>query len=366
MRMLHVEVCSLKDLDRSVWDREMSDQSYSTYAQTSYFADFREAVSDYTESIFIRVKKGEKGVGWLLMLKQFPYELVLDRAGRLKKLFSVSAKLLQTYSWPSGPLYSGSENAREVFNSLLDTVDSLARQSGIYMVRQILPAYLPADPGWKELDEVFVSHGYESRPKATVILKVRDMKVDHLWERLKKDTRRAVRKARNQRVSVVEATTEKEVDAYYNIRKETARRNRLRFPSREYFQAILRSFPRDVYKIFLSEHEGHWVSGQGVAVFNGNLILEGVCYSDYSKENSIYGNDLVQWHIIEWACSQGANMVDWVGYFTQPQTKHEEGINSYKLKWGGEVVEYPEYFKVFSPVKFRLVDLARRVFSGGN
>ena len=59
MRMLHVEVCSLKDLDRSVWDREMSDQSYSTYAQTSYFAAFREAVSDYTESIFIRVKKGE-------------------------------------------------------------------------------------------------------------------------------------------------------------------------------------------------------------------------------------------------------------------------------------------------------------------
>ena len=69
MPMLHVEVCSLRDLDRPVWDREMASQGWATYAQTSHFAAFREAASDYAQSVFLRVKKGENAVGWLLMLK---------------------------------------------------------------------------------------------------------------------------------------------------------------------------------------------------------------------------------------------------------------------------------------------------------
>ncbi|MBW7997847.1 MAG: peptidoglycan bridge formation glycyltransferase FemA/FemB family protein [Candidatus Glassbacteria bacterium] len=354
--------CRLESLDSHSWDAFAAVNEHGAYAQTSFYGRFEEAVNEYAAAHFLSARQDGQTTGQLLAIEKFDYELLFQRPGIIGRLGAWPAALFRSLSWNYGPLCSGPHPRTDTLASLLAGVDALARERNAFMVRHALPPVHGWDSLAGDYRETFGRFGYRTRRKATVLLNVAGRSLDELWDGLDKDSRRVVRKARKQGVEVVEAASGEHIEAFHRIRLETARRNNFRLPDKSHFEEIRRIFPPDVYRILLTRHEGNWVSGQGLGVSNGNLILGGVGYSDYARENRIYGNDLMQWHVIEWAHGQGARVVDWVGYFLEPRNEGEKGVNHFKLKWGGEVVEYDEFYKVYGPLRHGAVQLARKLF----
>jgi hypothetical protein len=346
---------------QAAWDKELTGLKYSTYSQTTAAARFEENVNPSIRAHLLRARGKNGPLGWLMALEGFIYQPFLARRRLLKFLTAPLRGMFGSLSWNYGPVLAGGESAAGVLRKLLEKVDEIAHVTGIALVREALPPALGFGLSPQETVGVFEQCGYLAIPAATVLLDLESKSLGQLWDGLTKDARRTVRKAREQGVTVIEATEEEHFEAYYEIRRQTASRNGLQIPSLNYFREIRHSFPREIYKIFLGQQAGRWVSGQGAGVFNGNFILGGVCYSDYARENSLYGTDLLQWHVIESAKNSSANYVDWAGYFINSGTSHQKGINHFKLKWGGEVVTYHKYRKIYSPVKCRLLELARKL-----
>ena len=118
--------------------------------------------------------------------------------------------------------------------------------------------------------------------------------------------------------------------------------------------AMRTAYPPEVYRVFLAEHDGHPVAGQQCLVYNNIVCLIGVSYSDYARRHKIPGNDLMQWHLIEWAHNEGYEVMDWRGYALNPHDEKQRGINHFKAKWGGDIVSFHTYSKIYSPWRYNL------------
>lgn len=360
-----VTVQSLEELDCAEWDEAVSRMPGATYSQSSHFARFRQEQNRHCTAGFLRCRDSN-GEARLLVSVDAPYTSLADRGGAAGMAGKIAAPLLggfRTAGWNYGPVYSPGADRRELLPALLDGAESMARGHGAFMIRNVLPAIHDpqADPETER--EIYSQRGYRIQPSATVLLRLDGRDTEQLWSGLAKDARRTVRKALGQGVEVAAAGDENDVRDYYRIRAQTASRNGVSIPPEEHFLRMFRAYPGGVYRFFVSRAEGELISGQGAAVFGDNVILGGVCYSDYARENSIYGNDLMQWHVIEWAVAHGAKTIDWGGYFIDPgDDTHKHGINRFKLKWGGGIHYFDSFSKVLSKPKAALYDAARRIF----
>jgi len=62
--------------------------------------------------------------------------------------------------------------------------------------------------------------------------------------------------------------------------------------------------------------------------------------SNFAHSNSIYVNDLLKWHVIEWGKENGKFYYDLAG------VQHSNpGIYRFKAKWGGDLIKYYTYSK---------------------
>ena len=350
---------SLADVDEARWQENLGKHPGGCYLQSSLYACFEEQARKYTTPWFLSTCGGTI----LLVLSQFQGEDLLSEHTGGEAVTRLAALMLRRLTWCHGPLCAAGSSLDDIV-ATLDAVDELARRCRAYMVSNVSPPIHGSEEQWQDYHELFLAHGYESRQHATVHLRLKDCTKDDLWSRLSSEARRKVRKARQQGITVTTVNSQDDVNTYYRVKAESHARSGVPPVPLRVFRATFNSQPRDVYRMMITWHKGNPISAQSFSCVNGIVMLEGVCTSNYAIENSIYGNDFMQWHVIELAYDLGARVIDWVGYTLEPTTRKERGINEYKLKWGGEVVTYPVYSKVYSSWRFRFLGRIRQLLSG--
>ena len=340
------------------WDRDIARAPEARLQQTWEAARIRRE-QEGCRPLFLHAHRGDGVVGQLFLSHGFIHPDLLQwcrpvlRTGWVKKI-------LGAYRWFGGPLIFDKAHYGPILREFLSAVDEQAARDRVFAIQDVAPPFYDPEMDSALVDEIYGEFGYVGRERATIVLDLGE-DLDTLWKNLNREARQKVNKARKQEIRIFEAETEAHLRQYYQVRVETARRNQVRPPS---LDSVLATGPvymeAGMARVFLAEHEGQIASGQMLAAFNGNVQLGGICDSDYARDHRLHANDLMQWHIIEWAHASGCRRVDWAGYTLEPGTEKEAGINRYKAKWGGTVLPYRVYTRIYGEKRQQFLDWLKK------
>ncbi len=249
---------------------------------------------------------------------------------------------------PKGPLIIGDDP--ELARLVIDELHRVARKHHVqYLIVQ------PPDndtvfarelPGWG-----FQLSPVEIAPTATTQIDLTP-DIDQISARMNRKTRGQIRRALSKGLTR-RGGTERDLSTFYRLLLATSQRQGFSPFSQDYYSDMWRLLhPRGFIKLFLVEYEGETISAQLVIAFGDTVWGKAKGWSgDYAKFGPAY---LTDWTIIEWAKANGYRYYDMEGIgrdiargileenLRPSEVKH--GSSFYKLRFGGQVVLFPEAY----------------------
>lgn len=183
------------------------------------------------------------------------------------------------------------------------------------------------------------------QPTAVMVLDL-TTDVDKVFEGFKSKWRYNVRLAERKGVTVRMGTRE-DLDDFYAILRETARRDGFVVRGRGYFQTLWDVLePAGMLRLFVASYEGVPVAGIMLMCMGERAIYT---YGASSNEHrNVMPNHLIQWHAIRWAAESGYRVYDFRGVSPVrdgvPVQPHIAGLNRFKEGFGARYVEYAGEF----------------------
>ncbi len=191
---------------------------------------------------------------------------------------------------------------------------------------------LPSDGEGRKL----VGSGWEL--KKTIVVNL-TLGSEQLWKNFKAETRNQVRQAERQGVEIYEPKVLDDWLAdYYAMHEAVYSRQRMKAPAKPaFYRALWRNLHSEgQLKVILAKHKGKTIAGGIFPVYKDTIyFLDGASFREQQK---LRGNNLIQWHTISWAASEGLRVYDMVG-------ANIPSIAHFKSGFGGAEVEYP-YFQM--------------------
>lgn len=347
-----MEILELKNVQKEEWDKRALFVSEACVFQLSSFLTRPLFKLDDFKPIFIVAKDGDKILGQVVIAQgsdltrtfaDSPFFFVIKPI--LNHFFKVQRLLY-------GPLIFNKDRYYEILEEIVKYLDE-SIFSNCMSVKNITPPIHDFELDHDKVRAIYEKYGFISTKWGSFITDVSKEK-EELWSMIGKESRSKIRKAEKQGVKIVEVKSEEQLQSYYRIAKELSKRNGLPIKSWEAFKSSLEDPTTTIFMSYLRDIP---LSGQ-MALVKGRVVLLGaVTTSNYSIENKIFGNDLVQWHVIKWSKNKGCLFVDSVGVSPDKErhTKKESGIFNFKKRWGGKLVSYYHYEKIYQPVRFNFL-----------
>jgi len=362
--MSRIEVERLTRVDAGEWNDRLSASPEGFWRQSTFFAEYKQRFW-FEEPVYL-VARNSAGriVGQLLACFTHPYGWSLHRRGLLRLAPLLSA-LAPSFYWLDGPVIFPREAYDQVLDAFLGWMKSEGERRGC-VVGKATPSVYGEDFLERRpmLQRLYGEHGFTQHARSTILVEL-DQDRETLFKNLKREARTKIRKATEQGVQVSEVRNDEEgLARLHRVMAETARRNGVPALSLETLRRSSWSYhySQGLSRGFVSTHQGQLVSSQQAAVFNRIMCLGGVSYTDYSRDHRIYGNDLMQWHMIEWGNRQGMRVLDFAGVAPAAASPKLRAIYEFKSKWGGREVEYGEYTLAYSSWRGCLYQSLNRAF----
>jgi hypothetical protein len=194
--------------------------------------------------------------------------------------------------------------------------------------------------------------GYDHEAYLNYLSDVR-LTPEELVQRMNKHGRRDLRAGQRQGMSTDDATCMEGIDALYPILQETFANARVPLANKELFVNALRILsPRKMMKVFLVQHEGTSIAGTVILCHRHTVFF---WYAGKRRGNTLHAMEVVVFAMLEWAHFHNYRTFDYGGAGRPDQTY---GVRDFKAKFGGELVDYGRYRKVYSPWKFAIAERA--------
>lgn len=181
---------------------------------------------------------------------------------------------------------------------------------------------------------------------------------EQLLKNMHKQRRHNIRRASNKGVTFRELTDPKEIEESYAMIANTYKRIKLPFPEKSFFDASSRHFgPGGMVKYF-------------AAVFNEKIISVRIvlCYKklifdwwtgSLDEFRNKYPNDFLPWHIFLWGKAHGYTCFAFGGA-GKPGVPY--GVRDYKLKFGGNLVNFGRYEKIHKPLLMKTAKIGLKLW----
>jgi CelD/BcsL family acetyltransferase involved in cellulose biosynthesis len=196
------------------------------------------------------------------------------------------------------------------------------------------------------------SRGYQYLDYLNFVVDVTQPK-EVLWKRVRDTARASIRKSERSGLEIRHVEAPNAVDLYYPLLHATYRRSNTPLADRSLFDAAYAILKPQRMLEFTSVYDG----GRPIAM-NAMLLFGQHVFGWYSGSIRIPGAsqmDLLQWHEIAWSCEQGYSRYDFGGA-GWPNVPY--GVRDFKAKFGGDLVCYGRYRKVYSRWKMALAERA--------
>jgi lipid II:glycine glycyltransferase (peptidoglycan interpeptide bridge formation enzyme) len=183
------------------------------------------------------------------------------------------------------------------------------------------------------------------QPTAVMVLDL-SLGLDKVHEGFHSKWRYNIRLAERKGVEVEHARAD-QLDAFYDLLLETARRDKFLVRGRDYFRTLFDVLePNGQLALFTTRYEGKPVAGAMLLCFGGRATYT---YGASSNEHrNVMPNHLMQWRMIQWAHERGYQIYDFRGVSPvrdgTPVSAEIAGLNRFKEGFGARYVEYAGEF----------------------
>ena len=340
-----MEIIELTSADLNAWDERALTVPEITNYQLSAVLHHPTSSLDGFSPIYLIAKENDCVVGQTILLVGCDLNRSFADSFAFPFLKKLLNHLFPTHRLLYGPIIFKRSNYYQILEAFVKYLDTHTFPSSV-SVRNIMPPIHDTELDHEKTRAIYEKHGFTSSKWGSFITQV-DVDIKDLWRKIGKESRSKVRKAKKQGVSIIEVTDIDNLERYYRMSLTLSKRNGL--PSKAW-NAFLHCHTDPNTKIFLSVQNGITISGQMALTAGKILILGAVTTSNYAIQHKVPGNDLMQWHVLEWAHNNGYHSVDSVGVSPDPsnQTSKEAGIYNFKKRWGGELVCYYSFSKVYN------------------
>lgn len=344
--MLTVRRQCSDEVDRDPWNDFVRAAPQGSYRQSTFYADFQESCRAERAHYFAAELDGLR-VGQLLAIEGASYGWGLARRPLARLSLPLVRQLLPRLYWCEGPVLTAGMDQLPAHRALVASAAAYGRKRGCVCINGH-PSYLGicATRDRDAVRQVYLDLGFTGCELQTPLLRTNRSEED-LWRGVRRDGKTKVKKARRQGVEIVGVGYDPDLRRQaHEVARETAARNATAVDSYDDFcRSLDHLYRHDVGEAFLSMHDGRAASFQRTVHFGDHATLGGVSYSDYSRDEKIYGNDLMQWHMIVWARERGIISLDYGGAEPDADDPKKKGIFDFKMKWGGDLVPY-DYFEL--------------------
>src|SRR5579864_4656346 len=243
------------------------------------------------------------------------------------------------------PLSRGDSRGADALSALLTEHDSRLRNRVLFS--EIRPLHAIGSE-----HATLAARGYKREDYLNFVIDLRQSH-DVLWGKLTGACRSNIRRGEKQGLTIEDITHDKGIDVVYPILKQTYQRVGVPLADKTLFtQALHILQPLGMIKMFAAFHAGQPV-GTSVVLLYKKVIYE--WYWGVERIKSIYPAECVTWHRINWGQQQDYHVYDFggAGWPHKPY-----GVRDFKAKFGGDLVNYGRYSKIYSHWKFALAERA--------
>ena len=186
--------------------------------------------------------------------------------------------------------------------------------------------------------------------------------VEELWRRVQNRTREQIRQSERLGVRVEEASTREGMAAVYELLRASYAHARVPMADGSLFARAFEILqPGGLLKTLVAYHQESPVAAAVSLLYKRTAYL---WYAGTSRPEGINPMACLYWRQIDWGREHGYELFD-LGGAGWPDRPY--GVRGFKAKFGGDLVNFGRYRKIYSPVKLALAEkvyeLARRVLS---
>jgi len=328
-------------IDREQWSKFVSDHPRGNIFQTPEMADVYRETEDY-DPIFFAAVDDSTGEIYALVLGA----IIKEMSGVLEVFSSWSA--IQ-----GGPLFVDGEKGLQAFSMLIDAYDARVGKKALYTEIRMLHDI----PEFSLLDKQ--DYLFEDHFNALIPL---NKSKDELWNHIKRDKRRGIKKAQKSGVYIEEIRDKKEIDIAYNLIKETYDTAKIPLADKSLFESIYEVHsPKKMATVLFAKLDDMYIATQVALLYNGTITaLYTGALRDYL---SYHPGDLLIWHLLEFGVNNDYKLFDFGGGGAANKNKN---LRLYKSRFGAEFPNYGRYKRIHSQMKMKIAEkgfvIYRKVF----
>jgi len=313
-------------IDREEWEQFVYNHPQGNVFQTLQMYEAYSLTKNYHPIVIACFKKGAL-IGILL-------------AAVLKEYNGILGKLsARSIIW-GGPLLEKRDS--EIMKMILNSYEKKIKKAAIFSQFRNL-----TDSDWAKPAFNYSGYNYEDHLNILIDLKKSE---DELWKMVHSKRRNEIRRAYKENTEFLVQTDENTLKNGYEILNEVYKLAKLPFPDMSFFQNILSRSTKDFgLKIFAATNQKKMI-GVMFALIYKNRIYDWYAGA-YREALGKYPNDLIPWEVMKWGKANGFEIFDFGGA-GKPNIPY--GVRDYKMKFGGESVNFGRFAKVHQPIKIRI------------
>lgn len=320
--------------DASVWNEYVANHPQGTIFHTAEMVDVYAATPQHQPFARAAVNADGKIVALLVAVR------IVTVSGFASSLASRSVFFAE-------PLCDDSEEGVEALVRLIELHDQHMQGNTLFSeVRPIGP------PGREKL--ALERCGYEYRGYLNYIVNLSQGK-EVLWSNLKKSCRQNINRSRRKNVIVKDGTTTAGIKTMYPLIQSSYEHAQVPLADIGLFHAALELLPPGVVQVRVVSYQDRPVAAGIVLVYKGLIYA---WYGGTSRQRGITPFDDLTWDEIEWGCNHQQLLYDFGGAGWPDE---DYGPRKFKAKFGGKLVNYGRYRKVYSAWKFAVAKTSFRV-----
>lgn len=245
-----------------------------------------------------------------------------------------------------GVLCASGVKGKEALTLLLQTYKREAKNSALFTELRNLSDL-------SELQPILSDYGFAYEGHLNFLIDL-DRPAGEVLQSIGQRTRKGIRKGlRDGFVKMAEATSQAELDHWYDILQKTYNFAQVPLADRSLFVAAFNElYPKGMAKFLLAKVEG------ATAACSLELPYKNTIYGWYGGLDRAYSeyvpNEMLIWHILEWGANNGYHIYDFGGA-GKPDEAY--GVRDFKAKFGGDLVNFGRNTYVHRP---RLLQLSKK------
>jgi len=329
-----LKVLSGQEIDSSKWRKFVLSHSNGNIFQTWEIYELYSRARNYKPITLCAVNEHDEILGTLLVVIQ-------------KELSGILGYFTSRAIVFGGPLIK--DNDPTVLNLILSEYKKVIRGEAIYTQFRNL-----WDFGSQK--QIFKENGFKFEDHLDILVNITKTESE-LREDLSRDRKKSINKG-TKYLTVKLIDGKQYIDEIYRLLNLVYHRIRLPLPRKEFFiQAMDEFYDNGMLKVFAA-HMNNDIVGVRLVLCYKEIVYDWYAGAD-DRFLEFRPNDILPWNIFLWGKNNGFSVFDFGGA-GKPNIPY--GVRDYKLKFGGELVDFGRFEMIHKPVVFKIAKFGLSIY----